>query len=150
MFDGPSELHDRLMAILGLGEFDVLARDARDKRVELERSVKEAKARLAPLLERLDRIDDSRATRVAAARRKRTWDLDKVDAVVGGAKEASDTAGLALLRPRSTSLTGHRPSPGSLDDPPASSPPSRLPSRDDVELSVPATPRTRRRSGAAQ
>src|SRR3954447_4084374 len=67
MFDGPSELHDRLMAILGLGEFDALAADARAQRLELEKSVKAVKDRLASLLVRLDRVDDPRATAVAAA-----------------------------------------------------------------------------------
>ncbi len=98
MFDGPSELHDRLMAILGLDEFDVLAREARDRRLELQKQVDAIKARLAPLLTRLDGVDDPRAALAAAALRKRIWDLGAVEAVLGGAGETADVAGLAVLR----------------------------------------------------
>lgn len=100
MFEGPSELHDRLMAILGLGEYDALAAAAREERLVLERRAKATRSQLEPLLRRLDAVDDERARRTAAALRARTWDLDAVTAIVGGVGEPASgaTADLGLLR----------------------------------------------------
>lgn len=104
-FDQPSDFHDRLLAILGLGEYDALAEEARQQRLVLERGAKTVRAAAEPLLRRLEATDDDRARRVAAALRGRAWDLDAAAAVLGGAGEGAgegattgDTSDIALLR----------------------------------------------------
>lgn len=108
-FDQPSEFHDRLLAILGLGEYDALAEEARQQRLGLDRRVKAVRAAVDPLLHRLDATDDDRARRVAAALRTKAWDLDAAAAVIGGAGEraaggnlAGDASDLAVLRALAT------------------------------------------------
>ncbi|HET7726542.1 MAG TPA: AAA family ATPase [Candidatus Limnocylindrales bacterium] len=110
-FDQPSEFHDRLLAILGLGEYDALAEEARQERLALDRRVKQVRAAVEPLLRRLDATDDDRARRVAAAFRRKAWDLDAAAAVIGGAGEgvgrdgvelAGDALDIAVLRALAT------------------------------------------------
>jgi recombinational DNA repair ATPase RecF len=98
MFEGPADLHDRLMSILGLDEFDVLAGEARDQRLELERSSKAVAADLERILVRLDESDDPRAASAAAALRRRTWDLDLVEALVAGSGLKDTATDLSVLR----------------------------------------------------
>ena len=101
MFDeGPTKLHDRLMAILGLGEYDVLAGDAREQRLVLDRAVKQVRDRLPALLARLDSVSDPRASRAAFALRKRAPDLEAAEraAGTGVAAASSELAELELLR----------------------------------------------------
>jgi recombinational DNA repair ATPase RecF len=100
MFDeGPTRLHDRLMAILGLGEYDVLAAEAREQRLTLDRGVKQVKDQLPALLARLDAVSDPRASRAAFALRKRPPDLEAAEKAAGtGVAAAGELAELELLR----------------------------------------------------
>ena len=100
MFDGPTELHDRLSAILGLGALDEAAKTLATARLERERAVKAVKATLAPLLARLAGSADPRAVAAARALGARTADLEGAAATLGVAtahdREAGDA--LTLLR----------------------------------------------------
>ncbi len=99
MFDGPSELHDRLMAILGLGEFDVLARDAtgqapRARALGQGRQGATGAARWRGSSESTTRARRASPPRCESGRGTSTRSMRSSVAT----EEASDTAGLALLR----------------------------------------------------
>lgn len=100
MFEGrPTEFHDALAAILGLGDLDAAGHLLRDERIARERALDAAKTSLAGLLPRLAQSEDERARTVAAALRGRSWDLASVDTVLGGqAQSGADAQDLALLR----------------------------------------------------
>ena len=98
MFDaGPTDLHDRLSSILGLGELEDAQRLLKDARLPREKQLAAAKKRLAPLLQRLTGLTDERAHLVHAALKGRTWDLNATAAVLARTDDA-DSSGAGLLR----------------------------------------------------
>ena len=105
MFDaGPTALHDRLSSILGLGELEVAQQLLKEARLPRSKALAAAKARLAPLLERLSNLTDERAARVHAALKGRTWDLQATADVLaqpddGSAGETGLLRSLANLNP---------------------------------------------------
>ena len=101
MFEGkPTDFHDALSAMLGLGEYDDLARQAADERRALEQGLKQVTVRLPPLIARLQALGDERADAAAAALSKRKApDLDAAERALGGAAKAdADVSDLQLLR----------------------------------------------------
>lgn len=100
MFEGrPTEFHNALAAILGLGDLDAAGRLPRDERVARDRALDSAKTSLAELLPRLAESNDERAQKAAAALRGRSWDLAAAGAVLDGQAQAGqDGQDLALLR----------------------------------------------------
>jgi recombinational DNA repair ATPase RecF len=100
MFEGrPTEFHDALAAILGLGDLDAAARLLRDERIARERALDATKASLAGLLARLAETDDARARKTLAALSGRTWDIGAAEAVlVGQGPAGQDGQDLGLLR----------------------------------------------------
>ncbi len=100
MFDeGPTKLHDRLSAILGLGELDLASELLRDVRLEREKALTSAKKNLASLLVRLGAIDDDRARRAVAALAGRKWNLDAAGETIDRSASAVESRGaMATLR----------------------------------------------------
>lgn len=100
MFEGrPTEFHDALAAILGLGDLDGAGRLLRDERIARERDLDAAKSSLAGLLPRLEATEDERAQKVLTALRGRNWDLAAAETVAAGdAQAGQDGQDLALLR----------------------------------------------------
>src|SRR5499427_3689997 len=97
--EGPSKLYDALSSILGLEDL-VLAlgalTEARRSREKATKAVGDAAARL---VERLREIDDPRAGQVQAALGGKAWDLEAVEAALGGsAAEGAGTDDVDVLR----------------------------------------------------
>ena len=108
MFEGPTELHDRLSAILGLGQLDEAAKTLGTARLERDRELRSVRAELLPLVGRLRASDDPRAAAAARALGGRTWDLDAADATRSDAgttfdRQAADE--LSILRALATLRT---------------------------------------------
>lgn len=98
MFEVPSQLHDALAAILGLGDLVSVADLLRDERRAGEKALKAAKDGVAPLRARLDGMEDARAATCLAALSSSPWDLDAIELALAGAVDAGDPEGdLALL-----------------------------------------------------
>jgi recombinational DNA repair ATPase RecF len=80
--EGPTEFHDRLSRILGLGEIEDAQALVRSARRDVQATVDDVKQRLPPLLAQLDSINDPRATAAAAALRRRPSDLNAAERAV--------------------------------------------------------------------
>ena len=85
----PTDLHDRLAAILGLGILDTAAQVLRDARLRREKALDDARKRADPLIRRLDAVivqapADDRAGRARKAMAGRALDLDGLDRVLAG------------------------------------------------------------------
>ena len=100
MFEGrPTEFHDALATILGLGDLDASAKLLHEERLARERALEDARSSLTPLLSRLVVSPDERAKTAAAALRGRTWDLTAAASVLDGdVTAAADGTTLGLLR----------------------------------------------------
>ncbi len=109
---GPTEFHDRLSRILGLGDIDEALQLLKRARLDRTGIVDDAKQRLSTLLDQLETVDDPRATAALKALKGRTWDLDAaertLDATPGGTTTAEETQ--PPSRPREP--PGARPSRG--------------------------------------
>ena len=108
MFEGPTELHDRLSAILGLGQLDDAAKTLGAARLERDRELRAVKAELQPLVGRLRASDDPRAAAAVRALGGKAWDLDAADATRSDAgttfdRQAADE--LSILRALATLRT---------------------------------------------
>ena len=95
---GPSALYDALSAILGLEDLVVAEARLKEAAKERRKQSDEAKASLAPLLERLRKIEDERAGACLEALSGKTWDLDAVERSVIGPEYSfqEETEGAAL------------------------------------------------------
>lgn len=93
---GPTELHDRLERILGLGLLKDAAQLLKDARLPRSRRLTEAKDEQKQLLADLAASSDPRARSAHAALSRRTWDLPALDALLGRGDEELD-ASLAPL-----------------------------------------------------
>jgi recombinational DNA repair ATPase RecF len=95
---GPSALYDALSAILGLEDLVLAEAHLKDAAKERKKLADEAKASLAPLLERLGAIEDERARACLDALSATTWDLDTVERSVIGPEYSlqEETEGAAL------------------------------------------------------
>jgi DNA repair exonuclease SbcCD ATPase subunit len=80
--EGPTEFHDRLSRILGLGDLEDAQQLLKTARLARQKIADEPKQRLTPLLAQLDALDDPRARAAAWALRKKTPDLDAAERVV--------------------------------------------------------------------
>jgi recombinational DNA repair ATPase RecF len=80
--EGPTEFHDRLSRILGLGELEDAQQLLKAARLARQKAADEPKQRLAPLLAQLEALDDPRAVAAVAALKGRTPDLDKAERVL--------------------------------------------------------------------
>ena len=74
--EGPTEFHDRLSRILGLGDIEDAQQLLKNARLARQKQADEPKTRLAPLLAQLDALDDPRALAAANALRPKSPDLD--------------------------------------------------------------------------
>jgi len=95
---GPSALYDALSAILGLDDLVVAEARLKDAAKERRKQADDARSSLAPLLERLEEIDDERARACLDALSGKTWDLDTVERSVIGPEYSfrEETEGAAL------------------------------------------------------
>jgi DNA repair exonuclease SbcCD ATPase subunit len=97
--EGPTEFHDRLSRILGLGEIEDAQQLLRKARLQRQAIVDDVKSRLASLLGQLDGLDDPRAQAARAALGARKWDLDKAEQALATAGTEDANAGdLPVLR----------------------------------------------------
>ncbi len=94
----PSDLHDRLVEVLGLDELTMTSRRLKAATKAAEEPLKKAKDDLQTLTERLRRSDDERAAACLAALGKRTWDIGTAERVATGAAPAPDEGQLGSLR----------------------------------------------------
>jgi len=104
--EGPSKLYDALSSILGLEDLVRALAALQEARRAREKAQKEAADARGRLLERMRGVDDPRARQVVAALEGRDWDLEALDAVVGGASASGQDAaevdvlrGIAALEP---------------------------------------------------
>ena len=95
---GPSALYDALSAILGLGDLVVAEARLKEAAKERRKQADEAKSSLAPLLERLEELEDERAQTCLGALSGKTWDLATVERSVIGPEYSlqEETVGAAL------------------------------------------------------
>ncbi len=95
---GPSALYDALSAILGLEDLVVAEARLKEAAKERRKLADEAKASLAPLLERLGEIEDERARACLEALSGEIWNLDTVERSVVGPEYSlqEETEGAAL------------------------------------------------------
>ena len=97
--EGPSKLYDALSSILGLEDLVEALGVLQEARRSREKALKEATDARERLVERLRGVDDPRAQRVVAAASGKEWDLDAVDAALGGpASAGAGTAEIDALR----------------------------------------------------
>lgn len=102
MFDaGPTDLHDRLSSILGLGELEDAQQLLKDARLPRDKALTAAKKRLDPLLVRLAGLTDERARLAHGALKGRTWDLDATTKLLARTDDA-DSSDMGLLRSLAT------------------------------------------------
>ena len=84
MFDRPSEIHDALVEVLGLGEFDAVQKTLQTARKSREAIVSTAADRMKGLLPRLQHLatssGDQRAEAAARALAGKKPDLDALGA----------------------------------------------------------------------
>ncbi|MPY94441.1 MAG: AAA family ATPase [Acidimicrobiia bacterium] len=101
MFGRPSELHDRVAAVLGLGELVATQQRLAERRKVLERQAKETADERKALLTDLGELADPRAADAAALLAAKAPDFDALqDLAVGTSPVAA--GGLAVLRRLST------------------------------------------------
>lgn len=91
-------VYDALAGILGLGDIAEAQRTLRAMRLELEGSGKTAKNAAASLIQLLEQTEDERAAIVLAALRRRSWDLDVIQAEVTGASAVDEHSTLRRLQ----------------------------------------------------
>jgi len=97
--EGPTEFHDRLSRILGLGEIEDAQQLLRRARLARQAILDGAKAQLTALLPQLDALDDPRASAAYAALKGRAWDLAAAEKALDSTDTATDsTDDLPLLR----------------------------------------------------
>ena len=82
--EGPSKLYDALSSILGLEDLVEALAALQEARRSREKAVKEATDAHQGLVARLRGVDDDRARRVVAAIDGKDWELDAVEAALGG------------------------------------------------------------------
>src|SRR5262245_13691797 len=82
--EGPSKLYDALSSILGLEDLVEALAALQEARRTREKALKEATDAREGLVARLREVDDERARRVVAAVSGKEWDLDAVEAALGG------------------------------------------------------------------
>jgi len=104
--EGPSKLYDALSSILGLEDLVEALVALQEARRSREKALKEATDAREGLVARLREVDDERARRVVAAVEGKDWDLDAVEAALGGfaaagggAAEGDVLRGIASLEP---------------------------------------------------
>lgn len=90
-------VYDALAGILGLGELAEAQRTLRAMRLELEEDTRRAKAASQTLIQLLEQTEDERAETVLAALRRRSWDLDAIQATVTGAAAQDEHSTLRRL-----------------------------------------------------
>jgi DNA repair exonuclease SbcCD ATPase subunit len=101
VFDKPSEIHDALVEVLGLGEFDAVQKTLQAVRKEREAIVSEAAERLKRLLPRLTELaqaGEQRAVAAAHALKNKKPDLDAIRAVLDDSHSESSDEGVGQLR----------------------------------------------------
>jgi recombinational DNA repair ATPase RecF len=97
--EGPTEFHDRLSRILGLGDIEDAQQLLKVTRLGRSKVIDDAKSRLAGLLGQLEAVDDSRGRIVYSALKGRSWDLAAVERVLDEPTEAGGSAQeLGVLR----------------------------------------------------
>ncbi|HUR50271.1 MAG TPA: AAA family ATPase [Acidimicrobiales bacterium] len=104
-FGRPSDLYELLSSVLGLEDLTATATRLAEARKNREGALAQAKKSLAPLLGRVDSVDDERAAKCSAALSGRKWDLDAVEAIVTGTSETTGGGEMEWLR-RAGQLTG--------------------------------------------
>jgi recombinational DNA repair ATPase RecF len=108
----PSEMYDALQAILGLDQLIDAERRLNDARKKFDESSKKARQALPDLLEQLSAYPaypadpDDRARRAEAALRRRTPDLDAIEALAVGDQRSDDGMPDRLQRVTSLTLPG--------------------------------------------
>ena len=95
---GPTELHDRLSNILGVGELEHAQQLLKDARLPRAKALDAVSKRLPALLAKLDAADDERARRALTALGGKKWDLAAAEAVLGTSTEGAGAGELAILR----------------------------------------------------
>jgi len=102
VFDNPSDIHDALARVLGLGELDEIVKTLQTERKAREARVQGASATLLATVSRLDAIaaatGDARAQRCLAALTGKKRRLDEVEAVLESDGDASADPAVAILR----------------------------------------------------
>jgi energy-coupling factor transporter ATP-binding protein EcfA2 len=96
--EGPTRLHDALAGILGLGDLAEAQHALRQQRLELDHDRKQAQAAAKQLSARLQLSDDERGLTARAALQGKTWDLEALQRVVGGAAMSDERSILMRLR----------------------------------------------------
>src|SRR4029077_17035175 len=99
--EGPTEFHDRLSRIVGLGDIEDAMALLKRARLRFQAVVDDPKGGLRNLLAQLEDLDDPRATTAFRALKGRIWDLDLAEralAAPGTPAEAATTDELNVLR----------------------------------------------------
>ncbi len=101
--EGPSKLYDALASILGLEDLIAVEQLLADERKKREKTLREVRQQLQPIVIALEASTDERATSCHEALSGQTWDFETAEAVVTGIDQAvgAETQ-LALLRALST------------------------------------------------
>jgi recombinational DNA repair ATPase RecF len=95
---GPTELHDRLSNILGLGELEHAQQLLKEARLSRAKALDAVSKRLTALLAKLDGLPDERAKRARLALGGKKWDLAAAEAVLGTAADVAGADELVVLR----------------------------------------------------
>jgi len=95
---GPTELHDRLSNILGVGELEHAQQLLKDARLPWAKALDTVSKRLPVLLAKLGSVDDERAQRARTALGSKKWDVAAAEAVLGASTEGAGAGELAILR----------------------------------------------------
>jgi recombinational DNA repair ATPase RecF len=95
---GPTELHDRLSNILGLGELEHAQQLLKDARLPREKALVGITKRLPALLAKLDGLPDERAKRARLALGGKKWDLPAAESVLGAFADGAGADELVVLR----------------------------------------------------
>ena len=102
VFDNPSDIHDALAQVLGLGELDDILKVLQNEKKARQSRVDSATSRLDSLLPRLQAIvtatGDARAERCVAALKGKKKALDAVAEVLDNDSETPADPSVALLR----------------------------------------------------
>jgi hypothetical protein len=99
MFDGkPSDLYDRLAAVLGLGDLVTAHDRLREQRRTLESAAKEVEAERRAILQILGQMDDERAVRSGHVLGAREPNFDVLGSLVTGGSPAPPGGLLDVLR----------------------------------------------------
>lgn len=96
--NGPSARFDAMAAGLGLERLTDAREQLRQRRLDDQRTLKEARDELGVLLGELDTLDDERASSVRVALTNEPWDLDAVYFVLEGGLDDDADRPLDLLR----------------------------------------------------